>query len=195
MDNSETRIGCVLMAAGNSLRFHSDKLAANFNGKTLFARALDVIPEQEFYRVVVVAQSEKHLALARERSFRTVLNEYPDSGLSHTVALGIGALQGADAILFLVADQPLLRKQSVCNALTLYRANPSHIVAMAYGERRGNPCIFPRAYFSELFALEGDSGGRTVMEMHEDNLLLCYVQDGRELVDVDTVEALRDLIR
>lgn len=189
------RLGCILMAAGNSERFAGNKLRAEFNGKTLFERALDVIPTEAFYKVVVVTQYEELVEPARLRGFRTQINDHPEAGQSYTIALGIGALQNADALMFMVADQPLLRRQSVQNAIDLHLANPDYIVALAFGERRGNPCIFPRAYFAELFALTGDVGGSPVIRAHEDRLLLSYVQDGRELVDVDTVETLHDLIR
>ncbi|MDL2258710.1 nucleotidyltransferase family protein [Eubacteriales bacterium OttesenSCG-928-K08] len=195
MPQASCRIGCVLMAAGSSERFHSNKLNAMFNGKTLFERALDVVPVEAFYQVLVVSQYMPLIEQAHERGFLAQKNDHPNAGLSHTIALAIGTLHDADALLFLVADQPLLRKQSIRNAISLYRANPDHIIAMAFGERRGNPCIFPRAYFPELFALEGDTGGMSVIKQHEDKLLLCYAQDGRELMDVDTVDQLYSLIR
>ena len=165
MEGQDYRIGCVLMAAGNSTRFLSNKLNAEFQGKTLYTRALDVIPAEVFYQVVVVTQYWEFSLAAKARGFSAILNEHPEAGLSHTIALGIGALQNVDAILFLVADQPLLRKQSIYNAITLHLANKKHIVAMAFGDRRGNPCM------------------------------LSYAQDGKELVDVDKTETLYHLIR
>ena len=56
---------------------------------------------------------------------------------------------------------------------------------MSSGKRRGNPCIFPKAYFDELCSLSGDKGGRSVIERHEDALVLFEV-DASELRDVDT---------
>ena len=34
-------IGCLVMAAGNAARFHANKLAAQFEGKSLIRRALE----------------------------------------------------------------------------------------------------------------------------------------------------------
>ena len=195
MPAANYKIGCILMAAGNATRFESNKLTATFNGRSLFARALDVIPQKAVYRVAVVTQYPELAQSARARGFDVIRNEHPEAGLSHTIALGIGALHDADALLFLVADQPLLRKQSVHNVLALHRANPAYIVSLAFGERRGNPCVFPRAFFPALFSLTGDTGGSAVIKQNEDKLLLCYAQDGRELHDVDTVEALHALLR
>lgn len=195
MNEKQLRVGLVLMAAGNASRFHSNKLMAEFQGKTLFTRALEVIPAEEFYRIVVVSQYEQLIAQARAAGFRTVLNEHPEAGQSHTIALGVGALQNADSILFMVGDQPLLRRESILNELVLHRANPDRIIAMAFDERRGNPCIFPREFFPDLLRLTGNDGGSKVIKAHENRLLLCYAQNERELMDVDTVEELKDLIR
>ena len=49
----------------------------------------------------------------------------------------------------------------------------------------GNPAVFSNRYREELLALEGDVGGRRIIRRHPDDLFLCEVEDGRELVDVD----------
>lgn len=66
---------------------------------------------------------------------------------------------------------------------------PDHIVGLAHNGVRGNPCIFPRKFFPELMALEGDVGGNVVIRAHPEELLL-YETSAAELRDVDTVEAL-----
>ncbi len=185
------KIGCICMAAGQSERFGSNKLFEAYKGKSLIERALAVIPAQEFYRVVIVTQYPQIADLAAQAGYVLCLNTQPELGLSHTIALGMEALSDADAILFLVADQPLLKKESVCRALLLFKSHPEHIVAMSHEKRRGNPCVFPKAYFPELLALTGDHGGRSVIEQHEGALLLCEVADEKELLDIDTPEQLR----
>lgn len=195
MKKQSCNIGCILMAAGNAARFGANKLAAELGGESFIQRALDAIPMREFYKAALVTQYPDIAELGAQQGMLVCLNDQPELGLSHTIHLGMDALHDADALLFLVADQPLLRQKSVLDALLLYRDHPDRIVMMAYGERRGNPCIFPRAYFPELRALAGDHGGRSVIEQHEDALLLCEVADERELKDVDTPEELREIKR
>ena len=38
------KLGCVVMAAGNSLRFGADKLDREFDGKSVFRHALEALP-------------------------------------------------------------------------------------------------------------------------------------------------------
>lgn len=42
--------GCLLMAAGNASRFGENKLAACFDGQSLFSLALAAIPAEMFAR-------------------------------------------------------------------------------------------------------------------------------------------------
>ena len=103
--------------------------------------------------------------------------------------LGTEAMADCDAILYQVADQPLLEQDTVRRELEYFRTHPDHIVGLAHNGVRGNPCIFPRKFFPELMALEGDVGGNVVIRAHPDALLL-YETSAAELRDVDTVEAL-----
>lgn len=182
----QMKIGCILMAAGTGSRFGGSKLQSAYAGKPLYEHALLCIPKEEFAGVAVVAQQDEILAAARAQGFTAVYNPHPEDGVSRTIALGMDALPGMDALLFLVADQPLLTRQSVVGELSFYRAHPKNIVAMGYGERRGNPAIFPKEFFAELRALTGDAGGSAVIRAHMEALLLFQLSDPMELMDVDT---------
>lgn len=189
----ELSIGCVVMAAGNAERFGENKLAAVVDGKTLIEHALDAVPANQLAAVCVVTQYDGVDALAVRYGFRRVRNDCPEAGLSRTVRLGVEALEHeCEAILFLVSDQPLLRRESVAALLDFYRAHPDRIVGASHGGKRGNPCVFPAKYYSELRALTGDVGGSAVIRRHEDDLLLFEI-DKEELTDVDTKETLKNL--
>lgn len=194
--NYPPRIGCLIMAAGNASRFGSNKLAAKVDGKMLIEHALETVPREEFARVTVVTQYDEVLVLARRFGFTVLVNPFPEWGASHTVRLGTEAMADCDAILYQVADQPLLRRESVRAEVEFFRRHPDRIVAMGHGGVRGNPCIFPARFFPELTALEGDRGGSAVIRRHEDALTLFEISPD-ELRDVDTpmaLAALRDTL-
>ena len=185
----ELRIGCLVMAAGSGSRFGRNKLEAEVDGRTLLQRALEAVPAEEFQRVTVVTQYDGAAALARRFGFDVVRNDRPQDGLSRTVRLGTEAMADCDAIVYQVADQPLLERDTVRREVEFFRAHPEHIVGLAHNGVRGNPCIFPRRFFPELTALTGDVGGNVVIRAHPEALLL-YETTAAELRDVDTVEAL-----
>ena len=95
-------------------------------------------------------------------------------------------------MLFLVSDQPRLKRDSVEALAALWAQNPEKIAAMAHNGVRGNPCLFPARLFPELLALTGDRGGSAVIRHHEDDLILLET-DAPELADVDTPAALEQV--
>ena len=101
--------GCLLMAAGNASRFGENKLAACFDGQSLFSLALAAIPAEMFARVTVVSQYPALLEEASLAGFDTILNDRPEDGISRTIRLGTQAMADCAGILYMVADQPLLR--------------------------------------------------------------------------------------
>lgn len=186
------RIGCLVMAAGNSTRYQGNKLAALFRGKPIIEYALNAVPADRFAAVTVVTQYPEIEALAAQRDFAVIRNEHPDWGISHTIRLGTEAMQDCNAILYMVADQPLLDDASVERILECWRQHPCNIVGASHNGKRGNPCIFPKEFFEELMALEEDHGGNTVIRRYPDRLLTVEVAQ-EELTDVDTRAALAAL--
>lgn len=191
-DTRSPKIGCLIMAAGNASRFGSNKLFAAYRGKSLFELALLAVPPKLFSRVTVVSQYERALALAAQYGFDAILNSQPELGISRTIRLGTQAMLDCDAILYMVADQPLLQPNSVCAVAERWMREPDCIVGAAHNGVRGNPCIFPKKFFPELLALSGDKGGSRVIRQHEDSLRLVEIPP-EELYDCDTKLALDKL--
>ena len=181
--------GCVVLAAGSASRFGGNKLTAAVEGIALIRRALSAVPAERFSRVAVVTQYPEIRDLAVAFSFTPVWNDAPEAGVSRSIALGLGAIGDCPGALFLVADQPLLRRESVNALVTLWGEKPEGIAALGHRGVRGNPCLFPARLFPELLALTGDRGGAAVIRRHEDLLSLLEV-DPWELQDADTPEAL-----
>ena len=185
-------IGCLIMAAGNASRFGENKLTASFAGKSLFSLALAAIPADTFARVTVVSQYLALLQEAEQAGFHAIRNDRPDDGISRTIRLGTEAMADCAGILYMVADQPLLRQETVLRIVQDWRQHPGCIVGAAHNGHRGNPCLFPARFFPELCALAGDRGGSSVIRRHEDALRLVEAAEP-ELFDCDTKQALEIL--
>ena len=187
------QIGCVLMAAGFGRRFGGNKLTqATADGLPLIECALAAIPADKLSRVVVVTQDPQVAAPAEKYGFTSLHNPHPERGQSESIRLGLAALSDCDAVLFQVADQPKLQKETVAQLIDFAAAHPDRIVGLGHNGRRGNPCLFPARFFPELMALTGDHGGRSVILAHEEDLLLMEVPS-TQLIDIDTPEQLEKL--
>lgn len=187
------RLGCVLLAAGNGARFGENKLLALFRGRPLIQWAFDALPGDRLGPVTVVTQYDAVARLAEARGFSVTRNDAPELGVSRSVALGTKAVgAGCDGLLFLVADQPCLRRETVAAILDRFSADPTRIVVPAAGERQGNPCVFPARLFPALEALTGDRGGKQIIRRFPE-LVETLPVDPLELADVDTLADLADL--
>lgn len=178
------------MAAGNSSRFGENKLAATVNGKSLIRHTLDAVPSEKLHRVCVVTQYDAVESLAGQYGFLCIRNHNPEEGISLTVRLGTKALmEDCDAIIYMVADQPDLKRESLVAILDFFLEHPDSIVSASHNGKRGNPCIFPGKFFPELLNITGDTGGSSVIRSHPGDLLLFEVSS-EELRDIDTREDL-----
>lgn len=185
--------GCVVLAAGSGSRFGGDKLRADFRGQPLYMHALDTVPEGAAVAAVVSGDTVI-LAEAQKRGHLAVCNDRPEDGVSRSIRMGLDALgETCGGALFLVADQPLLQKETAQRVAEAALASPGKIAApiRSNGEL-GNPCFFPKEFFPALRALQGDRGGRRVITEHSDALVTVPVSDA-ELEDTDSREALARL--
>ena len=181
-------IGCILLAAGAGARFGGGKLNALLNGRPVVEYILDSLRKAAFSRRVIVAASEYMLHTAHEFGFGGVVNACPDLGVSLSIRLGLELMDGTDACMFCVADQPLLKPKTLSGLLAAYE--PGTILMCAHKDQSGNPVIYPEILYSELKGLAGDESGKTVACRHESLLRTFHVADASQLDDIDTREDL-----
>ena len=189
-------IGCVILAAGNSARFRKNKLRENYHGKSLIRWAFEAVPTEQLGPVCVVTRFSDVEELAEAYGFRVVRNDAPELGISRSVILGTLELllDRCEGLMFLVSDQPLLRRETVVALAERFRKDPKRIVVPTAEGRQGNPCIFPASLYPELLTLGGDCGGKTVIRSHPELVTEVPVPP-EELADVDTLEDLQRLKR
>lgn len=184
------RIGCVVLASGDSVRFGSNKLLAPFRGKALIRCTLDKLPGL-FERTAVVTRTPEIAALADGLGFLSILHELPD--VSDTIRLGVEAMEGMDGCLFMVGDQPLLSVDSIKALKEAFSLSPQRIARAHFQERWGNPVLFPKSLFGELSRLSPGQLGGAVIRRHEALLLPVEVRSALELCDADTRAQLETL--
>lgn len=182
--------GCVLMAAGASVRFGENKLLYPLLGRNLVSRAVEAAPAALFSRAVAVVSDEKVAQAVAGSGYRCLYNPDAARGQGTTVALGAAAMVGMDAVLFCVADQPYLTRRSVKALLAAWR--PERICALSWAGKRGNPVLFPAECLPALAALSPGQTGKTVVAENPGRLLLVEAADPRELFDIDRKEDLEN---
>ncbi|MGB3905051.1 MAG: selenium cofactor biosynthesis protein YqeC, partial [Anaerolineae bacterium] len=167
------RVAAIVLAAGESRRFGSPKQLLPWGETTMLEHVVDTALESAVDETVVILghRAERIGKLLRNRPVRVVINEDWQGGLSTSVRAGLQALPANyEACLFLLGDQPNVTPQLIDTILKRYRRTLAPLVAPSYRGRRGNPVLFSRSLFAELLAMEGDQGGRGVIQRHQDEL-------------------------
>lgn len=183
-----SKIGCVIMASGLSVRFGRNKLFAEWEGKTFLERILDTT-EGIFARRVVVTRSEEAAEFCRKKGVEIIFHSLPHR--NDTVRLGTAYMDGMDGVLFCPCDQPLLCRESLLGLLEAFREGD--ILRLAYGEKTGMPVLFDKIYFAELQSLPEKKGGSYLIWKYPERVKTIQAREESELYDVDTPAELEAL--
>ena len=142
-----------------------------WEGEPLVRRAARLFIDAGLAPVIVVISSDPGLRAALDGvSVRTAVNPEPEQGISGSIAAGLAEVpDDVDAILIGVADQPYLTPNALRNLVGSFVLGA--IVVPRYGDHRGNPVVFDRAFLPELGALSGDRGGQRVVEAHPESVI------------------------
>ena len=191
-----TKSLCVIMlAAGNSSRFGTNKLLYPINNQPMYQYTLNLIQKLNPAQIILVTKYPE-ITKKIDPNIIIVKNYDTHLGQSHSMQLALKASQKhisiIDGYLFIVCDQPYLTFSSL-KKLSITWQTTDKICALAYQKKRGNPVIFPKRYLPELLKIQGDTGGRTVIQQHIDDLCLVEVNSAQELIDIDTLDTLTKL--
>jgi molybdenum cofactor cytidylyltransferase len=117
-------------------------------------------------------------------------------GMGTSLALGVKSLaQSTQAALVLLGDEPAVPSDTVQALVGAYLREHKAITIPIYGSQPGPPTLFSRSIFSELSALEGDTGGRQLVARYPN--LVCRVPFPEQARphDIDTQEDYGALLR
>ncbi|MEI7989563.1 MAG: nucleotidyltransferase family protein, partial [Chloroflexota bacterium] len=116
-----------------------------------------------------------------------------EKGQSGSLQTGLRALPDeVGAAVFLLADQPQIPVELILALLKKYSETGLPVIMPRSRERRGNPVLFARPAFNDLLTLEGDVGGRAILERYEIGEVIW--EDPLFLLDVDTPEDYQRLL-
>lgn len=185
----------ALLAAGTASRFEgANKLLAILDGEPVVARAARTLTESSLDGLVAIAGHDRERVAATLPDRIEVLDnpEY-EQGQSSSIRRAVEAARerDADAVLFALGDMPRVRVETVEKLCSAYREGAGEIVAPRYDGCRGNPVLFDSRYFDALARVEGDAGGRELLE--SESVAWVAVEDPGIHRDVDTVADLREL--
>jgi molybdenum cofactor cytidylyltransferase len=187
---TDTDIGIIILAAGSSQRYGSDKRTATLSdGTPLLSATLANVSGSFSRRVLVLKKEDETLGRLYADNWQICHAANPETGMASSLASGIAMAGNWPAALIGLGDMPYI---SSATYTALQQALEEHdIVIPVFEGRRGNPVGFKQRYFDEIMQLQGDQGARSLLEKYKEECFEVEVQDSGIIQDIDTPEMLR----
>jgi molybdenum cofactor cytidylyltransferase len=191
------RVAAVVLAAGQGLRYGSQKLLAPLGDRPLLQHALDAANASSLSPVVVVLGADADAIEAGVRTGRARLVRNPDhaTGQASSLRIGLRSLDASDAAVVVLGDQPNVTAALLDALVEAQRSSGAPAVVCAQDGRRSPPTLLHRDLWTEVDALRGDTGARDVLVRHRDVAVFEVADELARLDDIDTQEDREHLSR
>jgi molybdenum cofactor cytidylyltransferase len=189
----------VLLAAGNSSRMGTPKLALDIGGQTLLNHAVSCALASQIPNVVVVfgAHLTETQHLVQDLRVIPVVNPTWQLGMGNSLKLGISKaieinpmLEGA---MIMVCDQPKITVTHINEMGRIHIIKRPLAVASEYHGIIGVPVLFDRSVFSNLLQLDNQSGAKEVLQKIKSEIITLSLAGGE--IDLDTPEDYQNFIK
>ncbi|MYD45013.1 MAG: nucleotidyltransferase family protein [Gammaproteobacteria bacterium] len=182
----------LILAAGASVRFGSDKKDIPFANKTLLQHTVELYCTV-FRKVLVVVRAPINKKVTSfPENVETVIATDARHGLSQSLRAGIVHAQKDPWIVVGLMDMPYVNVRTLENLAARMESTTAAIVRLRFKEQYGNPVGFKQECYSQLCELTGDQGARTLFHTGKFRVETLEVDDRGILIDIDTPEQLNE---
>ncbi len=193
------KFGILVLAAGQSSRFGSDKLLAKMpDDRPVIAHSLaplQSIADTHGIELCVVTRADNSALInyLSEHKIRYTLCPDAHLGMGNSIAHGVKQNQSWHGWMITLADMPNLNSDVLDNLLTNIAENINSIVRPKLRAQDksipAHPVYFPQSYGFKLAKLSGDNGAKHIIQQQK----WLEMVDSNCFIDVDTPEVLQQL--
>jgi molybdenum cofactor cytidylyltransferase len=188
-------VAAIILAAGRSTRMGGpNKLLAELGGKPLVRTVTEQALASKAQSVIVVTGHQAEQVEKALHGLKVKFVRNPDfaEGLASSVKAGVAAVaDGADGAVICLGDMPLISSNLIDRLIEAFAPDRGHLIAVPVSDnRRGNPVLWSRRFFSELMTLDGDIGARHLIVRHSEAVAEVPVEGFGAFLDIDTPQTL-----
>ena len=180
------------MAAGASRRFGSDKRLFDDGEGPLLQKTLAHILWLKLPTILVLKPEDELLAkeLMGDHQQNKLLSVFyaanPERGMGANMAQVFRSPPDWDGALIFLGDMAWIKPET--SRLVINSFERESIVVPVHEGRYGHPVLFPRSCYSKLAVLDGDVGGRGLLQAGDSRLIEVTVDDKTIMADLNTPE-------
>jgi len=193
-------IAILILAAGDSTRMGTPKQLLKWKNTTLLGHAIETAKKSNASKICVVLGANYEIIKAKINHYKVGIlkNDGWKLGLGSSIAFGVTHLLKSDtnfdAVLIMLADQPLLDSAYLNKVLDKYKIKMNQIIATSYkSKKQGVPVLFDIIYFEELSQLNDDKGAKAILQKYSKNV--SAISANNIVSDIDTLEDYEKLYK
>ena len=178
-------ISCVILAAGASQRFGSQKLLHRLdsNNTILQATLEQYLEVFESINLVVSSQLDPVAESISNSRVRVIENCHSQAGMSQSIVAGVRATKASSGWLIALGDMPYVQASTIEKLVAAFAENS--IVVPLCNDRPGNPVLFSNRFKRQLLSLTGDVGAKEIVQENQAGVCRVETGDSGILVDID----------
>ncbi len=180
-------IAGILLAAGTSSRFGSNKLLHTMNdGRTILSVSAGKLQYSVDHTLAVIRpDDDTGAALLDELGIEKLVCDQANKGMGASLSCGVQAMPDAKGWIIALADMPFIAPETYAGVVASIKSG-SLLAAPFYNFKRGHPVGFSATLFNELVVLQDDTGAKNLIAKHADELHALECDDPGVIRDVDT---------
>ena len=186
-------IAALILAAGASRRFGSDKRLHEVGGKPLLAHTL--ARYREVFEMVGVTlrpgEGEVERLVSTAGAFPITA---PDAhlGQGRSLAHGVAALTDSDGLVIGLGDMPFVQAETLVAIADALARGPAQVIRPRCNSQPGNPIGFAPSMYDALTRITGDQGARDLIRSRRELVEYLDLDDAGVLKDVDRAQDLEE---
>ncbi len=176
----------IILASGLSKRMERDKLLINLGGKAIVEHVVKACVNSNLDKIILVYRKEEVKSIGEKWGVETIYNENAKLGQSQAMRVGLSIADNDSSFMFLMGDQPFVNPDLINRLIKEYKNVDLPLIVPFYNGCKGAPIIFGGQYREELLKVQGDIGGRKIVERDYFNIHRVYINDIKLGIDIDT---------
>ena len=205
INNDESSVGGLILAAGLSTRMGQSKPLTKFLDKKLIDQTIKTMQEAGIDNIQIVTGFEHERVEAYLQDnyssdhIHTIWNpNYGNGSILTSIKTGLPELKDFDYVFIQLVDLPCILPETYLKLWETMLASGKKAVIPTVDERRGHPVLIDMSLLPEILSYENAAGGgglRGFWKQLGDEFLEVPVTDRGCIMDTDTKDQLREAER
>lgn len=183
-------LALIVTAAGRSTRFPPNKLLEKLEDQTVIESTVSTFSDFDLDTYIILGYQSSIIQQVLEKRFGTsltyVYNANFQNGLSSSVIAGIEAAGNTyDYWCFCPGDKPFIQPETIGFLMDKLEQEKPLILAPHFQNKPGHPTFFSTELFSKFIEINGDTGGRQIIDAFHEKTMFVDVSDKGVVLDMD----------